>query len=175
VAPFPCPLLQIFWICSPCTISSVKLTFVLFVCCWLREKAVGTSDLRWYDARSGADSVFAVFGRDRRLSLLAGREAKIQFVELHANADRSSILTMCRPMEGYPANKDLKTQYEWAKGWNKKRFRELGWDTDSHSDSGGGAETKEIQYQINKKSMYWYVVSTYGTYHFMNQKYVPGT
>ncbi len=38
---------------------------------------------------------------------LAGREAKIQFVELHANADRSSILTMCRLMEGYPADKDL--------------------------------------------------------------------
>ncbi len=66
---------------------------------------------------------------------LAGREAKIQFVELHANADRSSILTMSRPMEGYPADKDLKTQYEWAKAWNKKRFGELGWDTDSHSDT----------------------------------------
>jgi hypothetical protein len=67
--------------------------------------------------------------------LFAGREAKIQLVELHANADRSSILNMCRPMEGYPADKDLKTQYEWAKAWNKKRFRELGWDTDSHSDT----------------------------------------
>ncbi len=104
MAPFPCPLLQIFWFCLPCTISSVKLTFVLFVSFWLREKAVGTSDLRWYDARSGADSVSAVFGSDRRLSLPClepgGREAKIQFVELHANVDRSSILTMCRPMEG---------------------------------------------------------------------------
>ena len=27
MAPCPCPLLQMFWICSPCTIS---LTFVLF-------------------------------------------------------------------------------------------------------------------------------------------------
>ena len=52
--------------CSHCTISSVsKLTFVLFVCFWLREKAVGTSDLRWYDGRSGAGSVYAVFGSDR--------------------------------------------------------------------------------------------------------------
>jgi hypothetical protein len=38
------------------------------------------------------------------------------------------------------------------------------------------AETKEMQYQINKKSVYWYVLSTYRyTYHFMNQKYVQGT
>ena len=73
---------------------------------------------------------------------LAGRKAKIQFVELHANADRSSILTMCRPMEGYPADKDLKTQYEWAKAWNKKRFRELGWDTDSHSDTDNDEDSQ---------------------------------
>ena len=52
---------------------------------------------------------------------LAGREAKIQFVELHANADRSSILTMCRPMEGYPADMDLKTCWACASAdllWN---------------------------------------------------------
>ena len=70
MAPFSCPVLQIFWFCSPCTISSVKLTSVLFVCFWLRDKAVGTSDLRWYDDRSGADIVSAVFGSDRRLPLV---------------------------------------------------------------------------------------------------------
>ncbi len=73
---------------------------------------------------------------------LAGREAKIQFVELHANADRSSLRTMCGRMEGYPADKDLKTQYEWAKAWNKKRFRELGWDTDSHSDTDNDEDSQ---------------------------------
>ncbi len=42
------------------------------------------------------------------------------------------------------------------------------------------AETKEMQYQINKKNKLvctvtgMYSVHT-GTYHFMNQKYVPGT
>jgi hypothetical protein len=74
--------------------------------------------------------------------LFAGREAKIQFVELHANADRSSILTMCRPIESYPADKDLKTQYEWAKAWNKRRFGELGWDTDSHSDTDNDEDSQ---------------------------------
>ncbi len=74
--------------------------------------------------------------------LFAGREAKIQFIELHANPDRSSILNMCRPMEGYPADKDLKTQYEWAKAWTKKRFRELGWDTDSHSDTDNDEDSQ---------------------------------
>ena len=73
---------------------------------------------------------------------LAGREAKIQFVELHANAGRSSMLTMCRPMEGYPADKDLKTQYEWAKAWSKRRFRQLGWDTDSHSDTDNDEDSQ---------------------------------
>ena len=57
---------------------------------------------------------------------LASREKWIEFVELQANAGRSSILAiMLRPMEGYPADKDLRTQYEWAKAWNKKRSREL--------------------------------------------------
>jgi hypothetical protein len=73
---------------------------------------------------------------------LAGREAKIQFVELHANAGRSSMLTMCRQMEGYPADKDLKTQYEWAKAWSKRRFRQLGWDTDSHSDTDNDEDSQ---------------------------------
>ncbi len=38
----------------------------------------------------------------------ANRGAMIQFVELKANADRTSYLTMCRQMEGFPADKDLK-------------------------------------------------------------------
>ena len=44
-------------------------------------------------------------------------------------------------MEGYPADKDLRTQYEWANAY-KKRYRELGldaanaWrDTDKDDDS----------------------------------------
>ncbi len=78
MALFPCPLLQVFWFCSPCTISSVKLTSVLFVCFWLRDKA---SDLRWYsrwyDDSSEADSVSAVFGRDRTPRLPEG-EAEIE-------------------------------------------------------------------------------------------------
>ncbi len=61
---------------------------------------------------------------------IANRQAMIQFIELKANADRRSYLTMCRPMEGFPADKDFKTQYEWARAWERRRFRELGWDTD---------------------------------------------
>ena len=33
-------------------------------------------------------------------SIAANRQAMIQFIELKANADRRSYLTMCRPMEG---------------------------------------------------------------------------
>ena len=45
-------------------------------------------------------------------SILASREKKLEFVELGANeaeAD-SSLLAMCRRMEGRPADKDLRTQ-----------------------------------------------------------------
>ena len=47
---------------------------------------------------------------------------------------------MCRQVEGYPADKDLKTQYEWSKAHTKKRFRELGWDTDGLSDTDNGED-----------------------------------
>jgi hypothetical protein len=47
---------------------------------------------------------------------------------------------MCRQVEGYPADKGLKTQYEWSKAWNKKRFRELGWDIDGLSDTDNGED-----------------------------------
>ena len=53
---------------------------------------------------------------------------KIEFVELQANENRSRVLAMCRRMKGYPTDKDLRTQYKWAKTWNKKRFQELGLD-----------------------------------------------
>ena len=53
---------------------------------------------------------------------------------------------MCRPKEGYPADKDfkLRTQYEWAKAWNKKRFRELGLDAaDAWSDTDMDEDSRE--------------------------------
>ena len=68
------------------------------------------------------------------------REKKIEFVELLANGDLRSYLAMCRQVEGYPADKDLKTQYEWSKAHTKKRFRELGWDTDGLSDTDNGED-----------------------------------
>ena len=46
-------------------------------------------------------------------------------------------------MEGYPADKDLRTQYEWAKAWNKKGFQELGLDAAadwSDTDKGRGQQ-----------------------------------
>ena len=64
---------------------------------------------KWYDASDD----FPIIGT---------REKKIEFVELQANEGRSSVLAMCRRMEGYPANEDFRTQYEWAKAWNKKRY-----------------------------------------------------
>ena len=67
--------------------------------------------------------------------IAASREAMIEFVELKANGDVGSQLAVCRPMKGFPADKDLKTQYEWTKAWHKTRLRELGWNTDEYSDT----------------------------------------
>ena len=53
---------------------------------------------KWYDASDD----FPISGT---------REKKIEFIELQANEGSSSVLAMCRPMEGYPADKYLRTQY----------------------------------------------------------------
>ena len=85
---------------------------------------------KWYDASND----FPIFGT---------REKKIELVELQANEGRSSVLAMCCPMEGYPADKDLRTHYEWAKAWNKKRYRELGLDAADWSETDKDEDSRE--------------------------------
>ena len=46
-------------------------------------------------------------------------------------------------MEGYPADKDLRTQCKWAKAWNKKRYRELGLDAADWSDKDKDEDSRE--------------------------------
>ena len=85
---------------------------------------------KWYDASND----FPIFGT---------REKKIELVELQANEGRSCVLAMCCPMEGYPADKDLRTHYEWAKAWNKKRYRELGLDAADWSETDKDEDSRE--------------------------------
>ena len=67
-----------------------------------------------------------------------------RFVELQANKGRSCLLQVaCYRLENYPADKDLRTQYEWAKAWNKKRFRELGLDTKEWSDTDKDEDSRD--------------------------------
>ena len=45
-------------------------------------------------------------------SLFASREQHIEFIELHENEENLTLI--CRLQPGFPADKDLRTQYEWS-------------------------------------------------------------
>ena len=46
-------------------------------------------------------------------------------------------------MISYITLKDLRTQYEWAKAWNKKRFQELGLDAADWSNADKDEDSRE--------------------------------
>ena len=85
-------------------------------------------------------SVFQMWQSYCDWPLLASRQEHIKFIELRANEDPAGIIPFCRPMPGFSADADLKTQYVWAKAWHKVYFeRNCAEDNEQNEENRQGA------------------------------------
>ena len=80
-----------------------------------------------FDGMSAAreESIFRKWEQHDDWPLFASRDQQIEFIELHENEEKATRIRTCRHQPGFPADKDLRTQYEWSKTWMKKRARQL--------------------------------------------------
>ena len=106
---------------------------------WLHDKAVGAPNLRRNVGRSR--------GEHDDWPLFASRDQQIEFIELHENEEKAARIRTCRLQPGFPADKDLRTQYEWSKKWMKKRARESAPEDDNpqeQNSQGAGFHDNDI-------------------------------
>ena len=66
----------------------------------LNDKAVAAPDLQWHDSAQEANIFKKWYDASDDFPIFGSREKKIEIVELQANEGRSTILAVCRPMEG---------------------------------------------------------------------------
>ena len=100
-----------------------------------------------YDCISAAqeESTFRKWEQHDEWPLFASWEQHIEFIELRENEENLRFIRACRLQPGFPADKDLRTQYEWSKNWIKSRTRELAPKVDEDQNSlGAGFHDDDI-------------------------------